>query len=74
MSPLKTSASIRAERNRAKRLEIARGLYQALVAQDPDRVITLYFGSRVLARHDLRSEQDAGTFGDWLRAEARFLP
>jgi hypothetical protein len=49
-----------AERKRADRLEIARRLYQALVAQDPDRVITLCDGGgRVVARHDPRPEQDA---------------
>ena len=36
-----------------KRLVIARRLYEALVAQDPDRQITLCDGSgRVLARND----------------------
>jgi hypothetical protein len=44
------------ERKRAERLEIARRLYQALVAQDPNRVIILCTG-KVLARHDLRHEQ-----------------
>jgi hypothetical protein len=43
-----------------RRLAIARRLYQALVAQDPDRVITLCdSGGRVVARHDPRPEQDA---------------
>jgi hypothetical protein len=47
------------ERKRAARLEIARRLYQALVAQDPDRLITLCDDSgRVLARHDPRPKQD----------------
>jgi hypothetical protein len=41
-----------------RRLKIARRLYQALVAQDPDRVITLCDSSgRVVARHDPRPEQ-----------------
>ena len=49
-----------AERKRADRLEIARRLYQALVAQEPDRVITVCDGAgRVVARHDPRPEQDA---------------
>ena len=43
------------ERKRAERLDIARRLYQALVAQNPDRVITLCdSGGRVAARHDPR--------------------
>jgi hypothetical protein len=46
-----------AERKRAERLEVARRLYKALVEQDPDRVIILYCGGRVVARHDLRHEQ-----------------
>ena len=47
-----------AERKRVARLEVARTLYQALVAQDPDRLITLRDGGgRVVARHDLRPEQ-----------------
>jgi hypothetical protein len=46
------------ERKRADRLDIARRLYQALVAQDPDQVITLCDG-RVVARHDPRPELDA---------------
>jgi hypothetical protein len=41
-----------------RRLKIARRLYQALVAQDPDRLITLSDGGgRVVARHDPRPEQ-----------------
>ena len=44
------------ERKRVARLEgVARRLYQALAAQDPDRLITLCDGSgRVVARHDPR--------------------
>jgi hypothetical protein len=43
-----------------RRLAIARRLYQALVAQDPDRVITLCVGGgEVVARHDPRPEEDA---------------
>ena len=53
-----------AERKRPERLDIARGLYRALVAQDPERVITLCDGGgRVVARHDLRPEQDAPEIG-----------
>jgi hypothetical protein len=41
-----------------KRGEVARRLYRALVAQDPDRLITLRDGGgRVVARHDPRPEQ-----------------
>jgi hypothetical protein len=41
-----------------RRLAIARRLYQALVAQDPDRLITLCDGrGRVVARHDPQLEQ-----------------
>jgi hypothetical protein len=47
------------ERKRVPRLEVARRLYRALVAQDPDRLITLRDGGgRVVARHDPRPEQD----------------
>ena len=43
-----------------KRLDIARRLYQALVAQDPDRLITLCDGSGcVLARNERRPNEDA---------------
>jgi hypothetical protein len=52
MNVSKTSSSVRAQR-----LEIARRLYQALVAQDPDRVIILSDGTgKVVARHDLQPE------------------
>jgi hypothetical protein len=45
------------KRKPAERLDIACRLYQALAAQDPDRVITLRDGSgRVVARHDPRPE------------------
>ena len=41
-----------------QRLEVARRLYRALVAQDPDRLITLRDGGgRVVARHDPQPEQ-----------------
>jgi hypothetical protein len=47
-----------AEKRRVARLEVARRLYQALVVQDPDRLITLRDGGgRVMARHDPRPEQ-----------------
>jgi hypothetical protein len=43
-----------------KRLNIARTLYNALVAQNPDWLITLCDGSgRVLARSEPQREQDA---------------
>ena len=59
MNVLRTPSSARAERKRSDRLVIARRLYQALVAQDPDRLITLRDGGgRVVARHDpARPEQ-----------------
>jgi hypothetical protein len=41
-----------AERRRAQRLDIARRLYHALIAQDPNRAITLCDGEgRAVARH-----------------------
>ena len=50
----------RSERKPSDRLNIARRLYQALVAQDSDWLITLRDGDgRVVARHDLRPEEDA---------------
>ena len=49
-----------AERKRTRRHKVARRLYEQLVAQNPNRVITLRDGAgRVVARHDLRPEQDA---------------
>ena len=46
------------ERKRVARFKVARRLYQALVAQDPDRLITLRDGDgRVVARHDPRPEE-----------------
>jgi hypothetical protein len=43
---------IDAERRRAERLDIAHRLYQALIAQDPNRAITLCDGKgRAVARH-----------------------
>ena len=51
MNASKASAS-------AQRLEIAHGLYNALVAQDPNRVIILIDGGgRMVARHDPQPEQ-----------------
>ena len=48
------------ERKRAARLDIARGLDQALVTQDPDRVITRCDrGGRMVARHDPRRDQSS---------------
>jgi hypothetical protein len=49
---------IDAERQRQEWLDIAHRLYQALIAQDPNRVITLCDGDgRVVARHYARPEQ-----------------
>jgi hypothetical protein len=46
------------ERKRVARLKVARRLYQALVSQNPDQLITLRDGGgRVVARHDPRPEQ-----------------
>jgi hypothetical protein len=43
-----------------RRLAIARRVFQAMVAKDPDRSITLCDSSgEVVARHDPRPEQDA---------------
>jgi hypothetical protein len=51
------------------RLEVARRLYQALVAQDPDRLITLRDGGGgVVARHDPRPEQGDPEIASQLRA------
>jgi hypothetical protein len=47
------------ERKRVRRHKIARRLYEALVAQDADRMITLRDGcGRIMARHDPRPEED----------------
>ncbi len=44
---------------RKRRHKVARRLYEALVAQDPDRLITLCDGrGKMVARHDLRAEED----------------
>jgi hypothetical protein len=45
-----------------RRLAIARRLFRALVARDPDRSITLRDSSgEVVARHDPRPEQSSDT-------------
>jgi hypothetical protein len=47
------------QRKRARRLETAHRLYQALVAQDPNRTITLCDeAGRVVARHDPLPQHD----------------
>jgi hypothetical protein len=47
-----------AELKRARRHKVARRLYEQLVAQNPNRVITLRDGSRrLVARHDPRPDQ-----------------
>jgi hypothetical protein len=54
-----TSSEIPEERKR-RRHKIARRLYEALVAQDPNREVTLCDGARkVVARHDPLPEHDA---------------
>jgi hypothetical protein len=71
MNVFKTPRSARAERKRAERLDIARRLYQALAAQDPDRVITLCDGGgRVVARHDSRLSRMLQRFHPTFRSEA----
>jgi len=48
------------ERKRARQLEIACRLYEALVAQDPNRMITLTDGAgKVVAHHDVLPLHDA---------------
>jgi hypothetical protein len=48
------------ERRRVRRHKIARRLYEALVAQDPNRAITLCDeAGNVLARHEPLPEHDA---------------
>ena len=47
-----------AEQKRMERLDIARRLYQAMIAHDSDRLIILRdSGGRVVACHDPRPEQ-----------------
>ena len=51
---------INAERQREERLDFAHRLYQALIAQDPNRAITLCDGEgRLVARHHPKPEQRA---------------
>ncbi len=48
------------QRKRARRHKIARRLYERLVAQDPNRVITLCDAEgNLVARHDPLPEHDA---------------
>jgi hypothetical protein len=52
-----TSSS--AEQKHAERLDVARTVYNALAAQNGDRLITLCDAcGRLIARHDLRPEQN----------------
>jgi hypothetical protein len=47
-----------AERKRARRHKVARRLYEQLVVQNPNRLITLRDGAgKVVAKHDPRPEQ-----------------
>jgi hypothetical protein len=49
-----------AEQKHARRHKVARRLYEALVAQDPNRLIVLHDGAgKVVARHDPLPEHDA---------------
>ena len=53
-----------AKQKRAERLDVARTVYQALVAQDADRVITLCDArGKLIARHDPRPEESAPEIG-----------
>jgi hypothetical protein len=48
------------ERKRVRRHKIARRLYEALIAQDPERLITLCDGAgEMVARHDPLPEHGA---------------
>jgi hypothetical protein len=50
-----------AEQKKARRHKIARRLYEELVAQNSDQVITLRDGAgEVVAHHDPRAEQGTG--------------
>ena len=52
-----------AEQKSAERLKVARSVYDALAAQDADRVITLCdIRGKLIARHDLRPEKDDPLF------------
>jgi hypothetical protein len=54
-----------AERRRAVRLKIASRVYKALVAKNPDRVITLRNGGgRVVARNEPQRESGSNSSGD----------
>jgi hypothetical protein len=49
-----------AEQKRARRHEVARRLYEALMAQNPNRLIVLHDSAgKVVARHDPLPEHDA---------------
>jgi hypothetical protein len=51
-----------AEQKKVRRHKIARRLYEELVGQNSNRVITLRDGAgEVVAHHDPRAEQDAHT-------------
>ena len=57
-----------AERKRLRRLEIARRLYEALLAQDPNRGITLCDAAgKVVAHHDPLPEHDAPEIGSLIQ-------
>jgi hypothetical protein len=48
----------RADRECAERLKLARKIYRALAAQDPNRLIVLHDGrGKVLAKHDPEPER-----------------
>jgi hypothetical protein len=55
------TVDIDAERQREDRMNNARRLYEALIAQDPNRAITLCDGKgRLVARHYPRPERNTG--------------
>ena len=59
MTPSDTPNSA-TEQKRGERLDVGRTVYHALADRDADRVITLCdIRGRLIARHDLRPEQDA---------------
>ena len=54
------------EQKSAERLDVAHTVYQALVAQDADRVITLCdVRGKLIARHEPRPEDSAPEIGSW---------
>jgi hypothetical protein len=54
-----------------RRLAIARRLFRAMVAKDPDRSITLCDSrGEVVARHDPRPEQDAAEIASSRQAQS----